>query len=76
MPRLTSLSPQSPLASVLDDIERSIAAQLYYPGLLVTLTVPEICSALLLDKIAFVNKGHYIAFVNKYTTEPALGIDG
>jgi hypothetical protein len=46
---LRALLPSSPLASVLADIQRCIDAKLYYPVLLIALTVPEICSALALD---------------------------
>lgn len=73
---LPALSPFSPLAAVLGDIDRCIQAKLYYPALLVALTVPEICSALALDTGVFVKEKHYVAFVDKYTTPSALGLDG
>lgn len=73
---LPALSPFSPLASVLQDIERAAQAQLYYPALLVALTVPEICCALALDNSVFVKEKHYAAFVDKFTTQGALGLDG
>jgi hypothetical protein len=68
--------PLSPLASVLIDIERSVNAKLYYPALLVALTVPEICMALKLDKSEFVKERHYVEFVDTYTKPPDLGLSG
>jgi hypothetical protein len=64
------------LASVLADIQWCIDAKLYYPALLIALTVPEISSALALDNTVFVKAEHYIPFVDKYTTPEALGCDG
>jgi hypothetical protein len=74
--KLSALSPLSPLGRVLGDIDRAIAAKLYYPALLVTLTVPEICVALTLDKTTFVKQKHYVDFVDRYTTPTELGLDG
>lgn len=65
-----------PLERVLRDIKGAIAAKLYYPALLVALTVPEICAALALDRKVFVKEKHYVAFIDKYTTEPELGLSG
>lgn len=76
MTGLPPISPLSPLGLVLADIDRALDAKLYYPALLVALTVPEICSALALPKEQFVKKPHYIAFVDKYTTPGELGSDG
>jgi hypothetical protein len=73
---LRALLPSSPLASVLTDVNRCIDAKLYYPALLVALTLPEICSALKLDNSVFVKQEHYVPFVDKYTTPAALGCDG
>jgi hypothetical protein len=73
---LPTLSPLSPLYSVLNDIELAIQAKLYYPAVLIALTVPDICSALALPNSVFVKEKHYVAFVDKYTTPPALGLDG
>jgi hypothetical protein len=70
------LSPLSPLASILIDIERSIQARIYYPALLVALTLPDICCGLTLPNSDFTNKKQYVAFVDKYTTVPDLGLDG
>lgn len=70
------LAASSPLYSVLNDIDLAIKAKLYYPALLAALTVPDICSALALPNSAFVKEKHYVAFVDKYTTEPALGLEG
>jgi hypothetical protein len=60
----------------LEDINRAIAAKLYYPALAVALTVPEICVALTLEDSVFVTSKHYAAFVDKYTSPPSIGIDG
>jgi hypothetical protein len=73
---LSALSPFSPLAAVLNDIQRAIEAKLYYPALLTALTVPDICVALALSKDVMVRGKHYIAFVDRYTTPPTLGLDG
>jgi hypothetical protein len=76
---LPVLYPFSPLALVLSDIERAIQAKLYYPALLVALTIPEICVALTLDKKVFVREQHYVAFIDKYTTPGGpngLGMSG
>lgn len=64
-----------PLERVLQDIKGAIAAKLYYPALLVSLTVPEICAALALDRNVFVKEKHYVAFVDQYAT-PELGLSG
>jgi hypothetical protein len=71
---LPALSPFSPLGSILGDIQRTIQARLYYPALLVTLTIPEICSALLLDNQVLVKNKHYISFLDKYSSEKELGL--
>jgi hypothetical protein len=72
--KLPVLSPLSPLGSILSDIERAIEAHLYYPALLAALTLPEICTALTLDRSVFVKDKHYIAFVDKYAD--GLGLTG
>jgi hypothetical protein len=43
---------------------------------LVALTIPDICAGLALDNNIFVKEPHYVAFVDKYTAENELGIDG
>ena len=73
---LPALSPLSPLAAVLGDIQRAIDVRLYYPALLTALTVPDICVALALDNSVFVKEKHYVAFVDKYTTPRELGLSG
>ena len=73
---LPALSPFSPLSVILSDVQKSIEGHLYYPALLVALTIPEICSALSLDKTTFVKEKHYVAFIDKYTTPLDLGIAG
>lgn len=72
----SSLSLISPLASILIDIERAIAAKLYYPALLVALTVPDMCMALTLPKNDVVKERHYVKFIDTYTTPPELGLSG
>lgn len=57
-------------------MQRAIEARLYYPALLVALTIPDICMGLTLPKAEFVKKTHYVHFVDTYTTEPGLGLDG
>jgi hypothetical protein len=74
--KLRALSPFSPLRAVLDDILRAIDAELYYPGLLVALTIPEICSALALDNSVFIKEKHYVDFIDRYTTPRELGLAG
>jgi hypothetical protein len=73
---LPALSPFSPLASVLADVQRCIDAKLYYPALLVALTIPDTCAGLALDLNLFVKEQHYAAFVDKYGREAGLGCDG
>lgn len=51
-------------------------ASLYYPALLVALTLPEIYIALSMDKSEFVKERHYKTFVDDYTTPSELGLDG
>lgn len=64
------------IESILDDIQRAIEAQLYYPALVVTLTLPEICCSLALDNNVFIKEKHYTEFVDRYTTPATLGLDG
>jgi hypothetical protein len=73
---LPALSPFSPLGNVLGDISRAIEAKLYYPALLVSLTIPEICSGLMLDRSTMVKEKHYVAFINNYTKPNELGLSG
>jgi hypothetical protein len=73
---LPALSPFSPLGVVLNDIQRAIDAKLYYPALLVALTVPEICCGLELDNSQFVKDKHYKAFVEKYGRPNGTAVDG
>jgi hypothetical protein len=53
----------------------AISARLYYPALLVALTIPDICMGLTLPKESFVKKEHYLSFVEKYTSKASLGLD-
>lgn len=65
-----------PLEMIAHDVQRAIEARIYYPALLVTLTIPEICMGLMLSRSHFVKQKHYIEFVNTYTTPQELGLDG
>ncbi len=65
-----------PLENILGDIKRAFAAGIYYPALTVALTIPEVCSALAMPKKQFVKQADYVAFVDKYTVERQLGIEG
>lgn len=64
------------LESVVLDMHRARDARLYYPCLLVALTLPEICSGLMLPRENFVKSTHYINFVDTYSSPPELGLDG
>src|SRR5262245_2274592 len=83
--QLSALGPLTALDSILVDIQRAIDAKLYYPALLVALTIPDICAALTLDKSVNVTARDYIRFVERYTVaEPGadpeavnfIGVDG
>jgi hypothetical protein len=65
-----------PLEQIMMDIKRSLAAHLYYPALLIALTIPDICMSLMYDVRKSVKENHYAWFVDKYTTESALGVSG
>jgi hypothetical protein len=62
------------LESVLLDVNRSIKAKLYYPALLVSLTLPDICVATTLDRDMFVKEKHYVEWLERYTDKASLGI--
>jgi hypothetical protein len=55
-----------PLESILDDISNCLAAKLYYPALVVSLTVPEVCAGLSLTKDVNVTSAHYKVWCEKY----------
>lgn len=76
MTTMTQTRDLSPLDLILLDIERALAARLYYPALAVALTIPEICSALTMDNREFVRERNYVAFVDGYTTPSELGLSG
>lgn len=65
-----------PLETILQDVRRTLDAELYYPAILVSLTIPEICAGLAKDRSRFVKEADYVGFVDNYTTPPALGLDG
>lgn len=62
------------LETIANDINRAIDARLYYPALLSALTIPEICSALAMDRMQFVKERHYVAFIDTYSSPPELGL--
>ena len=64
------------LSSVVNDMHEARRAKLYYPCLLVALTLPEICSGLVLPKDKFVKQEHYVNFINSYSSPGELGDDG
>lgn len=66
----------SQLQSILNDIRSCIANKLYYPALLIALTLPEICSALEVDDSVFIKEKQYAAFVDKYAPLEVLNISG
>lgn len=57
-------------------MNRAIRARLYYPALLVALTLPDICVATTLDQSMSVKPKHYIEWIDKYTVESDLGLSG
>ncbi|MCY1644783.1 hypothetical protein [Methylorubrum sp. SL192] len=63
------------LQAILDDISRSMDAKLYYPAVLVALTVPEICAALSLEKDEYVKQEHYVDFLDNYSNLSELGLN-
>lgn len=66
-----------PLASILDEASRAFAAGIYYPSLLVALTLPDICVSLgIPEKKTGVQRNHYVAWVDRYTTDIDLGCSG
>src|SRR5689334_18703005 len=60
------MNSPTPLESILADMNRAIEARLYYPALLVALTIPEICCALLEKDATPVGHKRYMAFIDKY----------
>ena len=70
------IAPQSPLGSILGDVDKAINAKLYYPALVVALTIPEICSALCEERKVHIKQLQYVTFVNKYATPFGLGLEG
>lgn len=69
-----------PFESILADMNRALEANLFYPALVVALTIPDVCAGLALDDTQFLNQATYAAFVNKYAppkgSEDALGVNG
>jgi len=73
---LTDTNVQLPyqLGQIILDMEACLDADLYYPALLVALTLPEVCIALSLTSDVFVKEKHYSEFIDKYCRN--LGMDG
>lgn len=63
------------LQNIIDEMMRCLDAKLYYAGLLIALTLPELCSALTMQKSEFVKSKHYELFLNEYVDLDRLGID-
>jgi hypothetical protein len=55
-----------PLETIFADMWRSIEAKLYYPALIVALTIPDICVGLTMPKAEHVKKPHYNKFIADY----------
>ena len=63
-----------PLSAITADVERAFKAKLYYPALVVALTLPEVCSALPMDTNEFVKGPHYRKFLEIYANPTELGL--
>jgi hypothetical protein len=55
------------LQTIAWDLDKALKAQLYYPALLVALTLPEVCSGLALPRGRFVKEADYVGFIDAYT---------
>lgn len=64
------------LSTVVADMHNAYEAKLYYPCLLVGLTLPEICSGLTLPKETFVKAHHYIKFIDTYAKPNEVSASG
>lgn len=64
------------LETVVQDMHTAFDAKLYYPCLLVALTLPEICSGLVLPKDRFVKQAHYVTFIDTYSTPAEVSARG
>lgn len=64
------------LENILADMWRAFDAQLYYPALLVGLTLPEVCAALRLEKSEFVKKPHYVEFIETFAPAEKVKMSG
>ena len=62
------------LKNILNEMDACLEAGMYYPALLVALTLPEICTALTTTPDVQIKWHHYEAFVANYCD--GLGIDG
>ncbi len=62
------------LGQIILDMDACLKAGLYYPALLIALTLPEVCIALALPSDVFVKEKHYSEFIDKYCQ--SLGMDG
>lgn len=55
-----------PLEAILVDLEKTLDAKLYYAGLVICLTLPEICCALTKETHEFVKGPDYRKFIETY----------
>lgn len=65
-----------PLSNIITDVKKTFEAKLYYPCLLLNLTLPDICVATTLDRNQQVKQIHYVSFRNRCTTARELGMNG
>ena len=64
------------IEAILNDIYGCIEAKLYYPAILIALTVPEFCSGLAMPMTQFVKQKHYVEFIDTYTEPKDIGATG
>jgi hypothetical protein len=74
-PEIDSSVPDT-VKSILLEVRRAIDHKFYYPALIVTLTLPDICAAATMERREFVKKVHYVNFINTYAKGLNLGVDG
>jgi hypothetical protein len=72
-----------PLQAIVWDMDSAIKAKLYYPAMLIALTLPEVCESILLPATTSVKERHYAHFVESYAPQgnasaplPLLGPSG
>jgi hypothetical protein len=55
-----STLPPIELVTILDDMRRTLEARLYYPAVLVALTIPDICMGVMLAERQGLKPKHYV----------------